>query len=138
MVGMSCPRCMEASGLCAECEAYLCETRPSYAPIEDPESRIHFLCAVSVASLRRLLGPDFDKHIVTERVYDSATASEQLDLLSRNALGWYPSTVSSKCERRSGELEHGFGPIEHLGRDFDKSFVTARENRGRRTTRKWN
>ena len=81
---MSCPRCMEASGLCAECEAYLCETRPSYAPIEDPESRIHFLCAVSVASLRRLLGPDFDKHIVTERVYDSATASEQLDYVRKS------------------------------------------------------
>lgn len=60
---MSCPRCMEASGLCAECEAYLCA-----APIEDPEARVRFACFVSVASLRCLLGLDFDKYITTERL----------------------------------------------------------------------
>ena len=81
---MSCTRCMEASGLCAECEAYLCEARPSYTPIEDPESRIHFLCAVSVASLRRLLGPDFDKYVITARTYNSATATEQLDYVRKS------------------------------------------------------
>ena len=53
-------------------------------PIEDPESCVRFLCAVSVASLRCLLGPDFNKHIATERTYNSATATEYLDYVHKS------------------------------------------------------